>query len=150
MRKNKILLMMLLFFMLPLACLAADIEALKVDLLQGNYRRIIFEGQAQVDRINIGSTDELNYILGLSYLKEGKLDLAQSCFLRILNNQISKFKTQATLGLADTFLIGGKFQEAEEIYNKLITDQPNSSQKATVLYRLSQLELKRGNRNPTF
>jgi len=145
MRKNKISPMILVFLIASAACWAADLDALKVDFLQGNYRRVIFEGQAQVDRINIGATDELNYILGLSYLKEGELDLAQGSFRRILNNQKSKFKDQATLGLADTFLIAGQFQEAEEIYNKLITDQPNSSQKAAVLYRLSRLEFKRGN-----
>lgn len=126
-------------------CLAAGLEALKVDFLQGNYRRVIFEGQAQLDRINIGGTDELSYILGLSYLKESEISLAQGCFRRILNNQKSKFKEQATLGLADTFLISGRFQEAEEIYNKLIIDRPNTGQKAAILYRLSRLEFKRGN-----
>ncbi len=158
MQKTKIYLMFFILSVLPItcsfnagqmnyglpACLAADLEDLKVDFLQGNYRRVIFEGQAQADRINIGSINELNYILGLSYLKEGKLDLAQGSFRRILNNQESKFKAEATLGLADTFLVGGRFQEAEEIYNKLI-GQPNSAYKAAVLYRLSQLELKKGN-----
>ncbi len=145
MQKTRFYFMVLALLILPRICLAADLETLKVDFLQGNYRRVIFEGQAQVDRINIGNTDELNCILGLSYLKEGKLDLAQSSFQRVLNNQKSKFKAQATLGLADTFLIGGKFQEAEDIYNKLIADDSNNNQKAAVLYRLSQLEFKRGN-----
>ena len=146
--KNKIFIIVLIFFMVPLVCWAADLESLKVDFLQGNYRRVIFEGQAQITKINIGNTDELNYILGLSYLKEKKLDLAQDCFLRVLNNQRSKLKAQATLSLADTFLIGGQFQGAEEIYNKLINDQPNINLKAAVLYRLSELEFKRGNNKP--
>jgi tetratricopeptide (TPR) repeat protein len=42
-------------------------------------------------------------------------------------------------------LLGGRFQEAEDIYNKLINDEKNSSQRPAILYRLSQLEFKRGN-----
>jgi tetratricopeptide (TPR) repeat protein len=49
------------------------------------------------------------------------------------------------LGLADAYLMAGRFQEARDIYIKLITDDPNSSQKAAVLHRLSQLEFKKGN-----
>jgi tetratricopeptide (TPR) repeat protein len=135
----------LFFFILPTICWAADLDTLKVDFLQGNYRRVIFEGQAQVDKINFGSSDELNYILGLSYLKEGRLDSARICFGHILDNSNSKFKAQATLGLGDTYLVGGQFQEAEDIYNKLITSDINSSLKAAVLYRLSQSGFKKGN-----
>jgi tetratricopeptide (TPR) repeat protein len=145
MQKTKIYLIVLVLLILPGICFAADLDALKLDFLQGNYRRVIFEGQAQVESINVGNINELSYILGLSYLKEGKLNLAEDCFRRILSNQESKFKFQAALGLADTFLIGGRFQEAEECYNKLISEQPNSIYKAAVLYRLSQLEFKRGN-----
>jgi len=42
-------------------------------------------------------------------------------------------------------LVNGQFQQAEDIYNKLIADDSNSRQKPAVLYRLSQLELKKGN-----
>ncbi|MCX5698681.1 MAG: tetratricopeptide repeat protein [Candidatus Omnitrophica bacterium] len=90
------------------------------------------------------NADELNYILGLSYLKESKLDLAGDCFRRILNNPGNKFKEVASLALADTYLVAGQFQQAEDIYNKLIADNSNSSQKPAVWYRLSQLEFKRG------
>jgi len=144
MQKNKFILAFLVFFILQSICWAAEVDALKTDFLQGNYRRVIFEGQAQVDRMNFSNTDELNYILGLSYLKESKLDLAQDCFRRILNNSNSKFKEEASLGLGDTYLVTGQFQQAEDIYNKLIADDSNSNQKAAVLYRLSQLESKRG------
>lgn len=133
-------------FVFPGFCWALDLDALKADFLQGNYRRVIFEGQAQVDRMHLGNTDELNYILGLSYLKESKLDLASDCFRRILNNPGSKFNEEASLGLGDTYLMAGQFQQAEDTYNKLIADDSNSRQKPAVWYRLSQLESKRGNR----
>jgi len=145
MQKNKFFLIFLVLFMFPVICLAVDMDSLKVDFLQGNYRRVIFEGERQVDRVNTGQAEELNYILGLSYLKENKLGQAQDCFKRILGNLSGKFKAQADLGLADTYLIGGQFQQAQDIYNKLITDSPNNSQKAALLYRLSQIEFKKGN-----
>jgi tetratricopeptide (TPR) repeat protein len=139
------LIFVFLFFFLPALCWALDMDELKVDFLHGNYRRVIFEGQAEVDRIHLGNTGELNYVLGLSYLKEFKLDQAQNCFRRILNNSNSKFKQEASLALADTYLVSGQFPQAEDAYNKLITDTANSDQKPAVLFRLSQLETKRGN-----
>jgi tetratricopeptide (TPR) repeat protein len=145
MQKIKFILVFVIFLILPDFCWAADLDTLKTDFLQGNYRRVIFEGQAQVERMHLGNTDELNYILGLSYLKASKLDLAQACFWRILNNPGSKFKEVANLGLGDTYLVSGQFQQAEDSYNKLIADDSNSRQKPAVWYRLSHLEAKRGN-----
>lgn len=145
MKRNSLFFALLIFFIIPAAAWAADLDNLKADFLQGNYRRVISEAQAQLSRTNISGAEELNYILGLSYLKEGKLEQAQSCFKRILNTSSGKFKAPANLGLADTYLMASRFQEALDIYDKLITDDSNSSQKAAVLYRLSQLEFKKGN-----
>ena len=128
----------------PVFCWPAELDALKADFLRGNYRRVIFEGQAQVDRINLRRADELNCILGLSYLKEHNLAAAEESFKRVLRNSSGKFKIQAKLGLADTYLIGGQFQEAETIYNELINEDPNSGLKAAILYRLSQCGFKKG------
>jgi len=144
MQKDKSYLISLIFFIFPGICLATDMDSLKADFLQGNYRRVIFEGQAQVNGINISNTDELNYILGLSYLKEGSVLPAQDCFKRILNNQSSKFANEAKMSLADTYLMQGQFQQAENIYKKLIEDDSNSNLKAALLYRLNQLEIKKG------
>jgi len=144
MQKIKFILAFCYFLILPVFCQAQELDILKTDFLQGNYRRVIFEGQAQIDQINLGNTDELNYILGLSYLKESKIILAQGCFERILSNPKSKFYQAASLALADTYLVAGQFQPALDGYNKLIVDDPQSNQQPAILYRLSQLELKRG------
>ncbi len=145
MRKSKILAVILTLFIAPVICWAADLDSIKVDFLQGNYRRVIFEGQAQISHLSGADAVELNYILGLSYLKEAKLEQAQGCFKQVLAASSDKFKSQAELGLADTYLTGGRFQEAEDIYKKIITDNPGSTQEAAILYRLSQLEFKKGN-----
>jgi len=145
MQKNKFILIFWFFLILPNLCWAADMDALKTDFFQGNYRRVIFEGQARFNQMHLGNADELNYILGLSYLKESKLDLAQDCFRNILSNSNSKFKQAASLALADTYLVSGQFQQAEDNYSKLISDDSNSNLKPAILYRLSQLEFKKGN-----
>ena len=113
--------------------------------MQGNYRRVIFEGQAQTEGFSLSNTDELDYLLALSYLKENNLSAAQNCFKRVLSNSHSKFKALADLGLADSYLIGGNFLEAQHIYEQLIVDNPNSNLKGMIWYRLSQLALRRGN-----
>lgn len=142
---NKIFIVCLLCLFWALPAWAFDLEALKTDFLQGNYRRVIFEGQAELSRLHFGNADELNYILGLSYLKESKLDLAQGCFRRILSVSGSKFKEDASLSLADTYFVSGELNEAEAAYQRLISDNANSPYKSAVLYRLSQLESRRGN-----
>ncbi|HPT39392.1 MAG TPA: SPOR domain-containing protein [Candidatus Omnitrophota bacterium] len=145
MKKIKFILIVLVFLVICRPALALDLESLKADFLQGNYRRVIFEGQPEAERAHLGNADDLNYILGLSYLKEFKIEPAQACFRRILKTSNSRFKAEASLALADTYLISGEFQQAEDAYNKLINDNPNSDQKPAIWYRLSQLEFKRGN-----
>lgn len=146
MRKLKVNFIILAIFVFPVISWAANLDTLKADFLQGNYHRVMLEAQAQTGRFNIHGTDELNYLLGLSYLKEDKLEQAQDCFRCILSNPISKFKEQAGLASADVYLIKGQFQDAEDIYNKLLEDNPNTSLKAGILYRLSQSGYRKGNK----
>lgn len=144
MPKNKIFIIIFFLLIIPGFCWAeTGLDNIKIDFLKGNYRRVIFEAQAS--RFDITGANELNYILALSYLKEERLEQARDCFKRLLGGLPNKFKQRSQLGLADTYLIEGRFQEAEEIYNKLATGEPNGSQKAAILYRLSQLEAKKGN-----
>jgi len=143
--KNKWFIIFLVFFISPVFLWAANLDNIKADFLQKGYRRVIFESKPLVNSISISGNEELNYILGLSYLKEGNLEQAQNCFKRILSSLSKKFKVQANLGLADTYLLSGRLDTAQEIYDKLIKDDANSHCQAAVLYRLSQLEFKKGN-----
>jgi Tfp pilus assembly protein PilF len=143
MQKLKSFLLISAILAFPAFSWAANLDALKSDFLQGNYRRVILEAQA--GRFSIQGADELNYLLGLSYLKQDKFDQAQDCFRGILNNPISKFKEQAAVALADVYLVKGQFQDAEVIYNKLLQDNPGTSLKAGILYRLSQSGYRKGN-----
>jgi tetratricopeptide (TPR) repeat protein len=143
-KKFKVYIIVLAIFVFPVVIWAANLDTLKADFLQGNYRRVILEAQA--GRFNIQGTDELNYLAGLSYLKEDKLGQAQECFRSILSNPMSKFKQQAGQALADVYLIKGQFQDAEGMYNKLLEDNSNTNLKAGLLYRLSQSGYRKGNK----
>ena len=144
-KKNILFIIVFVFLFFTDYCSASELDRLKADFLQGNYRRVIFEGQAQLKKFNFNSSDELSYILGLSYLKEGNLAAAEEYFKRVIKNTTGELNTQGKLGLADTYLIGGQWQEAEGIYNKIIVDQPNTSLKAAILYRQSLAGFKKGN-----
>ncbi len=144
MAKTKFILIVLFLFAWPGFSKAASLDSIKADFLNGDYARVIAEGQAQLGRAPRANADELNYILGLSYLNQSKFDLARACFKSILNNSDSKFQEESYLALGDTYLVSGQFTQAEQIYNKIIVDYPNTRQKAAVLYRLSQLGFKQG------
>ncbi len=148
MRKQRfiIYIIVLAVFVFPAAAWPASLDALKADFLQGNYRRVILEAQAQSGSFNIHGADELNYLLGLSYLKENKPEQAQDCFRRVLNNPISKLREQASLSSADIYLMKGQFKEAEDIYSKLLGNNPNTVLKAAIFYRLSQSGSRKGNK----
>ena len=143
-QKFKVYIIVLALFVFPAVSWAANPDTLKADFLQGNYRRVIIEAQAE--RFNIQGSDELNYLVGLSYLKEDKLEQAQDCFRRILSDPAGKFKEQAGQALADVYLIKGQFQDAEDIYKKLLEDNSNTNLKAGILYRLSQSGYRKGNK----
>lgn len=143
--KTSILLCVLFLCVFPPCAWALNMEALKVDFLQGNYRRVIFEAQAEIRRMRFCNTEELNYLLALSYLKEFEPELSRECFKRILGNPSGRFAKEAGLGMADTYLVSGELDQAAEMYGRLISSNPGSQEPA-ILYRLSQLEYRRGNR----
>jgi tetratricopeptide (TPR) repeat protein len=147
MRKIKLFLLFLCVFTLPGAIFAAGLDSVKADFLQGNYRRVIFEAGPQSGHFSIQWADELEYLLGLSYLKEGRLDSAQECFRSIINNPISKMREAALLSSADADMIRGKFKRPERVYRKILEDNPGTKFKASVLYRLSQLEALKGDKH---
>lgn len=144
-KKNILGILVFILLAFPAYLGAAGLDSLKVDFLQGNYHRVIFEGENQISKFNFNSSDELSYILGLSYLKTGNLKSAEESFKRVIKDARGTLNTQAKLGLADTYLINGQLQEAADIYNAILAEQPNTKFKAAILYRQSLAEFKKGN-----
>ncbi|MEW6102100.1 MAG: SPOR domain-containing protein [Candidatus Omnitrophota bacterium] len=125
---------------------ALNLDSLKANLLKGNYKEAINEGE----KILAGTrkddaSDELYYLLGLSYLKDGNYLRASDIFEIILKElNSSRFKEQAKIGLADTYLLRQDFNGAEAIYKELLSQNPGTKYKAVIFSRLSRVGFKKG------
>ena len=86
---------------------ALDLDKLKAYFLSGDYKSAITEGERVLAKVeDSGPIDELYYILGLSYLKDGNYLRASDIFEIILNEcKGSHFKDDAILRLSSFSLM---------------------------------------------
>ncbi len=120
---------------------ALNLDNLRVYFLRGDYKTCISEGE-KILALATSSKDleELYYILGLSYLKDGNYLRASDIFEIILKEyRNGRFKEEAKLGLGDSCFARRDYQKAESIYLEILKSQPRSKLKPAVYYRLSQL-----------
>jgi tetratricopeptide (TPR) repeat protein len=131
----------------PLAAFALNLDKIKAAYLNGEYKIAISEGEKiLLTSVNHGGFDELYYYLGLSYLKDSNYVRAEDMFGRVIVElKDSKFTGQAKLALGDTYFMQGEFEKAEALYNELL-DAQDTKLKPAVLYRLSQIAMKKGDR----
>ncbi|MFH1198915.1 MAG: SPOR domain-containing protein [Candidatus Omnitrophota bacterium] len=124
---------------------ALDLDKLKVYYLNGDYKAAITEGEKIMAAQSVASTrsDELYYILGLSYLGDGNYLRASDIFEIILKEfDKSAFKEDARLSLGDAYFLKGDFDLAKTYYQDVVNN--NSKLKPLAFYRLSQTALKTG------
>lgn len=124
-----------------------NIDKVKVYFLNGDYKSAISEGEKVLTGYNIHSPDldELYYILGLSYLRDGNYLRASDIFEIILREfKDSPFKDEAKLSLGDTYFLKGDYNQAQGYYSELINTNPSTKLKAALYYRLSEVGFKRG------
>jgi len=124
---------------------ALSLERIQSPFVKGDYKAVIKEGEKLMRdaRERESNLEDLYYILGLSYLKEGNLLRAWDIFEIILNEfNSNKYTEEARLGLGDVYFLRRDYKKAEENYKKIIEDNPQTEMKAVVLYRLSQVALK--------
>jgi tetratricopeptide (TPR) repeat protein len=126
---------------------ALDIDGIKASFIGGDYKAAIIEGEkALADNGKDQNIDELYYILGMCYLKDGNYLRASDIFEIIIGEfKNSRYKPEARLGLADTYFLRGDFQKAQKGYLDLELDKEASRLKPSVYYRLSECEAKLGN-----
>lgn len=125
---------------------ALNLDRLKVNFLNSDYKSAISEGEKilAANKATVES-EELYYILGLSYLKDGNLLRASDIFEIILKEfRDSAFAQEARLGLADTYFLRGDYEKASAYYKEFISDDAQGRLKALALYRLSQCAFKQG------
>jgi tetratricopeptide (TPR) repeat protein len=125
---------------------ALNLDQAKAYLMQGDYKSAIAEGEKlQAQNSRSAGSDELYYILGLSYLKDGNYLRASDIFEIILNEfKNSKFREEAKLGLGDTYFLRNDFSRAEALYKELLNSGLPASLKPVLYYRLSQVGFKSG------
>lgn len=126
---------------------ALDLEGLKINFLNGDYKAAITDGERIManTRHDEPGMDELYYILGLSYLEDGNYLRASDIFEIILKEfKGSRFKEEAQLGLGDTYFLRGEIKKAEDCYKRITSENPRTKIKASVFYRLAQAGFKKG------
>jgi tetratricopeptide (TPR) repeat protein len=123
-----------------------NIDKAKIYFLKGEYKQAILEGEKLLARdAHASGSDELYYILGMSYLKEGNFLRASDIFEIILKEfKESAFKDEAKLGLGDTYFLRGAYDKAKACYIALLDNNNRSELKPLLYYRLSQCAFKQG------
>jgi len=141
-----ILVICALVFGIYINAYALNLDKAKIYFLNSDYKSAILEGEKILAGAgNSSGLDELYFILGLSYLKDGNYLRASDIFEIILKEfKNSQFQEEAKLGLGDAYFLRGDFAKAEGYYNDIIKSDPRTELKAQVYYRLSQVGFKRG------
>ena len=123
---------------------ALNLDKLKTYFLNGDYGQAISEGEKLLAGSgNSRDIDELYYILGLSYLKDGNFLRASDIFEIILGEfKASAFTEETYLALGDTYFLKGDFAKAKDGYEKLINNYPGTKLRAEAYYRLAQVGYK--------
>jgi TolA-binding protein len=120
---------------------ALNLDNLRAYFLSGDYKTCISEGE----KILAGASsskdlEELYYILGLSYLKDGNYLRASDIFEIILKEyHDNKFKEEAKLGLGDSYFARRDYRKAQALYQEILKSNYRSKLKPALYYRLSQL-----------
>lgn len=125
---------------------ALNLDNLKTFFINGDYRAAIKEGEFILS--STGKTeklDELYYILGLSYLKDGNYLRAWDIFEIIIKEfKKSPFVEEARLGLADVYFLRRDYLKAQEEYEELLREDKENKFKASLYSRLSECAVKSG------
>jgi tetratricopeptide (TPR) repeat protein len=122
------------------SALALNLDNLRNYFLNANYSACIKEGENVLAQSSSNKgLDEVYYILGLCYLKEGNYLRASDIFEIVLNEyRDSKFRDEARLGLGDSYFMKGDYSKARSIYHQLLKDRPQTKLKPAIYYRLSE------------
>jgi tetratricopeptide (TPR) repeat protein len=144
--KKIVLLLLILFFSAP-GLYALELDTLRGYLISRDYKSAIAEGEkilAQAGKTS--GIDEVYYILGLSYMKDGNYLRASDIFEIIITEfKNSAFIPEAKLGLGDTYYFRGNVDRAGKEYESLLGDRQAHKLKSALYYRLSQCAAKSGN-----
>mgnify|MGYP001594814574 CR=1 FL=1 len=126
---------------------ALNLDRAKIYFLKGDYSACVNECEAILAHSRYSKDlDELYYILGLSYLKQGNLLRASDIFEIILREfKDSGFREEAMLGLGDVYFLKSDYEGAQNQYQQILSSNPDTKLRGLLLYKLAQASIKRGN-----
>lgn len=135
-----------LLFVICSSAYAFNLDKVKTYFLKGEYNLAIAEGEKVLARNTHGAgSDELYYILGMSYLKQGNYLRASDIFEIILKEfRNSALKDEAQIGLGDSYFLRGDYQKAKLSYAALLNSNTYPELQPLIYYRLSQCAFKEG------
>ena len=135
-----------LFFAVICQAHALNLDKARFYFLNGDYSACINEGEKILSGLGDSREfDNLYYLLGLSYLKEGNYLRASDIFEIILKEfKNSSFKEEARLGLGDTYFLRGDYNKAAGYYKDLLSRNSHAKFASLLYYRLSQCAFKTG------
>ncbi len=138
--------LLFLVWLIPASC-GMNLDKTKLYFLKGDYKQAIKEGErtlAQAGKDSRG-LNELYYILGVSYMKDGNLLRASDIFEIILHESRSpEFKEEAEIGLADTYFLRGDYETAEKHYREMEERRAYTRFADGIYYRLKRCAEKKG------
>lgn len=106
--------------------------------VKGDYEKVTIIGNEYLTR-RTTLNDELQYLMGRTFLKLNRFDEARNRFSRVINDSKSdEFLDEAYIGLADSHYLEGNYKKAKEYYEKLIRYFPDSDEMPIVYYRLAE------------
>lgn len=136
----------ILFMANAAACFAFSLDPIKVSFLEGDYSSLISKGEILLKSSNPQQSAELNYLLGMVYLKVAKTQNAIEYLEMALKTAKGSFREEVNLGLADAYLLKEDYNQARVIYNSILQGDGRTKLKAAIYFRLSQLESGAGKR----
>ncbi|MBN1664528.1 MAG: SPOR domain-containing protein [Deltaproteobacteria bacterium] len=139
--KKRLLLAIGLFVFLSLEASALNIDQVRKHVFEGDYKAAIVEGEKALAQVSEDSpvVDELHYLMGACYLREGHLTRASDIFEIIINeHKNSRFYQDARMGLGDVYFLRGHFSKAVPIYQKILKEDPATEIKSRLYYRLGR------------
>jgi tetratricopeptide (TPR) repeat protein len=124
------------------------VSAVKTHMLRNEYAqagRIAEQVLAQSGGNSARGMDEVLYLSGLSYLKQGKYALAAGRFNEALSGFPSgSFAEEARIGIADTHFLDADYRKAAGMYEAMLRKSAYRDFKPALYARLRLIALKTG------
>ena len=112
--------------------------------MRRDYAKAQNLSEAHIDRHSRSARDgDARYYLGLSYLQQGETDLAREIFRELVRTgSDGSLKDKAYLGLLDTFLHDGRYEQADRSLREVLSARPNSDYLSLFYLKGAQANLK--------